>query len=392
MKKFGRMRITSDVISKLSPGQTIMDDVEPSLGIRRQKGGACIWFVRLFAHGQRHWDTLGENGTAGLTPTTARARASKIAADIRSGYSPSERRARDRAMPTLAEFAEEWLQGQIKPNRKAKTYELYEGALRLHIVPKLGRVRVDQLETEHIDGLRRSLAKKPYVANRCLAILSRAMNHAELRKLRPLNSNPVRHVERFEEKKRKRYLSVEELVALGKALRSQELKANHAPEPIAAIKFLIFSGCRLREVLNLKWEEVDFNRGILNLSDSKTGSKEVVLGEQVIEQLRKIAPHATSRYVFPSPIDARKPMPDVKKTWATVRRLAGLKDLRLHDIRHNFASYAVSTGGSLPLVGQLLGHGSSRTTERYSHLIDDPVRRLADQTGRVIEMSLSGDQ
>lgn len=388
MGKYTRTRITSDVIARLLQGETLMDTVEPSLGIRRQKGGACIWFVRLYARGARHWETLGENGTEGLTPTTARERASRIAADIRSGYTPSERRSRDQRMPTMAAFASEWLETQIKPNRKPKTYELYEGALRLHVVPRLGRVRVDQIESEHVETLHRALARKPYLANRCLAILSRMMNHAEKRKLRSQNTNPVRHVERYEEKKRKRYLRQNELVALGVALSSREVAAKHAPQAIAAIAFLLLTGCRLREVLHLKWSEVNFDRRILDLADSKTGGKELILGAHALDVLQATDRHEVSHYVFPSPVDPMRPMYDVKKTWATVSRLAGLKDVRVHDLRHAYASIAVSDGGSLPFVGQLLGHSSSKTTERYAHLHDDPVRALADRTSATIAGAL----
>ena len=200
--------------------------------------------------------------------------------------------------------------------------------------------------------------------------------------------NPVHGVKRFADHKNDRFLSEAELVRLGDALRKAEASGeNYAG--IAIIRLLIFTGARKGEIEALKWHEIDFERGLLRLDDSKTGQKIVALNEGTLEILTALPRIDGSHYVFPaSKGDNGGHFQGVPKVWRKVRAMAGLDDLRLHDLRHSFASIAVSSGASLPMVGALLGHRDAATTQRYAHLSDDPVRSVSDAVSRRLKHAL----
>jgi integrase len=153
---------------------------------------------------------------------------------------------------------------------------------------------------------------------------------------------------------------------------------TYPPEVTNAIRLLLFTGCRLREILNLRWVEVDLERGLLHLPDSKTGRKTVVLNTAALDILSAM-PRQDS-YVVPSERRGQ-PRHDLKRPWDHIRSAAGLDDVRLHDLRHTHASFGVASGLGLPIIGRLLGHSSPLTTARYAHLADDPVRRASDIIG-----------
>ncbi len=220
--------------------------------------------------------------------------------------------------------------------------------------------------------------------------------------------NPARRVEKFRESRRERFLSREEFARLGAALREAETigipyevdetkpTAKHAPksenrrvvvapDAVAAIRLLMLTGCRLREILHLRWREVDLERALLLLEDSKTGRKTVVLGEAAMAVLAKV-PRAGD-YVFPGGAgDA--PRSDLKRPWKLIRRRAGLQGLRVHDLRHSYASVAAGAGLGLPIIGKLLGHTQFSTTTRYTHLADDPLRRASELVSAEIATSI----
>ena len=384
---YRRAKISTTAIGQLKPGQTLMDTLEPGFGVRRQRG-APVFFVRKFANGRRHFETIGEYGTGGLTVTAARNKASGIIAAIRDGMSPTERRARERAMPTLAELADQWLRLHVDPKLKPKTATCYRSTLTAHLLPALGRLRVDQIDQPVIVRMHHAARDTPYAANRALGVLSKLMVFAEQQGYRPKGTNPVKGLVRYREDKRERFLSSQELAALGHALSAPAATERHSSFALKAIAFLLLTGMRLQEVLRLKWSDVDFERGLLLLGDSKSGAKPVILGRRAVELLGSLPRADSSRWVFPSSVSSEKPMSDLKKAWRTVRSLAGLDGVRLHDLRHSYASVAVSSGGSLPMIGRLLGHTQPATTSRYAHLAVDPVRDLADQTSAVIAGAL----
>jgi integrase len=201
-----------------------------------------------------------------------------------------------------------------------------------------------------------------------------------------ISENPVRGVKRFPDKKGQRYLSQQELVALGKAFDQAEAQ-NTNPLAIAILKLLIFTGARRGEIEPLKRKEIDFETGYIRLADSKTGQKIIPLNAGALEILSEVRRWEGSDYAFPANRGTGY-YEGTPKVWQRIRKVAGLEDVRIHDLRHSFASIAVSGGASLPIIGALLGHSDSATTQRYAHLNDDPLKAASEAVGNVISASL----
>jgi integrase len=226
----------------------------------------------------------------------------------------------------------------------------------------------------------------------------------------PEGVNPARGVEKFKEGRRERFLTREELERLGSAIREAETTgtpwavdeakptAKHvpkakrstriAPSAAAALRLLLFTGCRLREILHLRWEHVDFERGCLFLPDSKSGRKTVMLNAPalaVLNALERVGP-----YVVPGD-NPEQPRHDLKRPWDAVAKRAGLVGVRLHDLRHTYASFGAGGGLGLPIIGRLLGHAQAATTARYAHLDNDPLRRASEAIAARISAALDGN-
>ena len=219
--------------------------------------------------------------------------------------------------------------------------------------------------------------------------MSKMMNLAEAWGLRPDGSNPCRHVKKYREDKRERYLTREELQRLGASLSDAERMKTESPFAIAAVGLLILTGARLTEILTLEWDHVDFENQVLRLPDSKTGAKLIYLNDAAIGLLRTMPTMAGNPFV----VAGAKPgahLVNLQKPWRRIRSAAQLYDVRIHDLRHSFASVAAGTGMSLPMIGKLLGHTQPATTARYAHLADDPIRVAANAVGTEIVAVMGG--
>ncbi|MDX2205813.1 MAG: tyrosine-type recombinase/integrase [Hyphomicrobiaceae bacterium] len=388
MAKFRKMKITTDVVDQLAPGETVMDSLEPGFGVRRQ-GRARVFFLRKYANGRRHFVAIGECGTGDLTVTSARAAAKRWVVAVREGRSPSAERAHLKRLGTLSELVERWLSEHVEVKLKPSTARSYRSALDTIVLPAIGKLRVDVIDETHVARMHYGARATPYVANRALAIVSKVMHYAERRGLRPRGSNPVKGLERFKEHRRERFLSPEELARLGAALRDPSLAARHSPFAVAAIQLLLLTGMRRGEALSLKWREVHLSRGLLMLEDSKTGQKPVPIGGAAVQLLAGL-PRTSSAYVFPGEKPGR-PLEGVRRIWDAVREAAELPEIRIHDLRHTFASVAALEGASLPMIGKLLGHSQPATTARYAHLAHDPVKGVADRISNQIGSALWGN-
>ena len=199
----------------------------------------------------------------------------------------------------------------------------------------------------------------------------------------PTIRNPCRHVEKYREEKRERFLSVEELSRLGKVLDQEEREAGFMPWIIGAIRLLIFTGARLNEILTLPWAEVDVQRGVSSLADSKTGRKTIYLNPFAVDVLRSLPRLDGNPFVICGGRNGRH-LVNLEKPWRAIRARAGLDDVRLHDLRHSFASVAAASGLSLPIIGKLLGHTQPQTTARYAHLSADPLKEANRRIGEEI--------
>jgi integrase len=202
--------------------------------------------------------------------------------------------------------------------------------------------------------------------------------------------NPCVGIERFAEEKRKRYLSASELKRLGGALREAEARNLISPFSLAAIRLLLFTGARLSEILTLRWTEVDQERACLQLRDSKTGAKTIHLSRAALEVLENLPRTSGNPFVICGQRDGSH-LVNLQKAWRVVRELAGLGDLRLHDLRHSFASIGVGEGLGLPLLGGLLGHTQPATTARYAHLANDPLKTANELIGTRLSELLGAD-
>jgi integrase len=221
----------------------------------------------------------------------------------------------------------------------------------------------------------------PGVANRCLALLSKMFNLAERWGVRPDNTNPVRHVGKYAESKKERYLTADEFERLAKILSEAENGRTENPFVIAAIRLLVLTGARLGEILSLRWVDVNFEHGMLLLGDSKTGRKTIYLSKPALELLNRLPRLSGNPYII---VGARQDqhLVNLQKPWGRIRRAAQLADVRIHNLRHSFASIAAASGLSLPVIGKLLGHTKAATTERYSHLAPDPLKAANEAVGQ----------
>lgn len=329
--------------------------------------------------------TLGKVGS--MTPDQARRAASEFLLRVRLGADPSAERAEQREALNVSglidAFIAEHIDGKLKP---ASATSAKAGLERLRSAH--GALKAEKITRAQLAMLHSSMRSTPYQANRALAAWRKMFSWAETRGLVPEAHNPGRKIELFREQARERYLTSEELARLGDALRLCE-QSGVDRFAIAAIRLLILTGARLREILNAKWSQVDLERGVLFLADSKTGRKPIYLSaaaQAVLALLPRIEgnPHiiAGSR--------EGAPRADLNKPWRAVKSSAGLEGVRLHDLRHSFASFGAGASLGLPIIGKLLGHSQPSTTQRYAHLDADPLRRAADTIGATIAAAMDG--
>lgn len=359
----------------------IWDDDIPGFGLRVLPSKRKSYIVQYRAGRRSRRMSLGLSTV--LTCEQARTRAIAIVAAAKNGEDPAAKRDADRQAITVKELAERFDKEHISVRVKESTAKGYRRMLERVIIPALGRHRVTEVTRADIAKIHHDLRHIPYDANRCLEIISKMFSLAEMWGLRPEGTNPRKHIKKYPEEKRERFLSAAELRRVGEVLREMEDEGIELPSAIAAVRLLILTGCRLGEIMTLKWEYVDISGKALRLPDSKTGAKVVHLGQPAVEVLQKIERVEKNPWV----IVGTKPgarLSDLQPFWQRVRARAGLKDVRIHDLRHTFASTAVAAGQGLPMIGKLLGHTQVQTTARYAHLAADPVKEAANQVSESI--------
>jgi integrase len=433
------------------PGYYFLWDTEiAGFGLRVRSNGRKTYELQYRdAAGASRRVLIGEHGP--YTAEQARAAALRLRADVlaarrdptKSDPLTLARRARRqaheaRSAPSLAEVADAFLV-ECAAKLKASTAAEYRRLLGVTDVRKgpekgtervgelraaLGRLKIADVTRSHVAKLHLEMAARPYQANRSLATLSALFQYAERHGYRPDGSNPCRGVAHYRETRRERYLTDAEFAALGAALAQAERQglpipptrqrrrataatSKHRtkdsspdgarpllplnPVGLGALRFLLLSGWREREALTLEWGHVAFERGVATLPETKTGRSVRELGAPalaVLEAMRKYQ-RLGSPFVFPGSKDGAY-FTDTARIWDAVRHAAGLPDVRLHDLRHAFASVAASGGLTLPLIGALLGHVDVATTARYAHLVDSSRKRAAEMTSRAVAAALGG--
>jgi len=383
-------KITKRAVDALQPGGSdsyLWDDELKGFGLKMTPAGAKTYLVqyRLGGRsGRARRVTIGRHGSP-WTPEAARKEAKAILGEVAQGVDVAlvKRAAKQSAAtaPTVADLAHRFLAEHVAAKRKDRTAEEYRRLLHRVILPSLGKRLVADVARQDVARLHHGLRVTPYQANRVLAVLSKMFNLAEAWGERPDGSNPCRHVEKFPERKRERFLSAEELSRLGEALGAY----RGSPYFVALVKLLVFTGARLREILTLEWSWIDFERGEARLPDSKTGAKVLHLPPPALTVLVDIRKIEGNPFVIVGERAGRH-LVNAEKPWRVVRAIAGLDDVRLHDLRHGFASVAASNGMGLPIIGKILGHTQAQTTQRYAHLSSDPVKTaVAFVAGKIAE-------
>lgn len=391
-KRTNTINLIKRVIDALAPTDDDVyywDEKLPGFGLRIRNRTTRTYIVRYrTATGQRK-RTLGTHGV--ITPAHARKLALQWLGDIHQGHDPAETRDHQRRDAlTMAQLCERYMAEYAQVHKKPKSIRLDGHNIRLYILPHFGRMPVAAVSRADVLKLHGAMRATPIAANRVLALLSKMFNLAEEWGWREPRSNPVWRLQRYPETKKDRYLTPEELQRLGAVLQDAERTQTTSPVVLAAIRLLMFTGCRHTEILTLRWDEVDLAQRCVRLRDSKTGAKVIQLNAPACAVLHGITRHDASPYVFPG-IDPAKPRANITRAWYQLRQRAGLPDVRLHDLRHSFASFGVSLGLSLPMVGKLLGHADAATTQRYSHLHDDPLRDAVEQIGAAMTKAMRGD-
>lgn len=367
-------RITKTVVERLQSGDCVWDTELKGFGARRQKTTAS-YFLKTRIRGRQKWITIGQHNP--YTPDTARRQAMAYKLD------PSIAVQKKQEYPTLNEVIERFKLTHY-PKIKPRTRKDYTSLLERQILPSLGKLEIAEITRTDVTKFHHKFAHTPRRANMALAVVSVIMSWAEEFGFRKQNSNPCKGIKKFTENKRERYLSKEELGRLGKAINKAETSGKISIYAAAAIRLLILTGARRGEILTLKWVYIDFEKQVIRLPDSKTGAKSINLNEPTIEVLQSIPRQFGNPYVVVGKVHGQ-PMVNIFKPWDLVRKAAKIDDFRIHDIRHSFASIAAESGASLLHIGKLLGHKKSTTTERYTHLGNNPIKELNETVGILIK-------
>jgi integrase len=367
----------------------IWDGELKGFGLRITPKGVKSYVIQYRVGGGRGTSrrfTIGKHGSP-YTPETARERAEELLRAAREGKDPAQARRAATEAPTLTQFSERYIVEYGEVRKKTRTVTEDERLLKLHIRPALGNRKLQDISSR--DGARFHAGMKdtPVTANRCVALLSHIFNVAAKWGEVPEGHNPFRGIDKYDEKPRERYLKSQELARLGDALKACEGKEPAAA--IVGIRLLLLTGARLSEILTLKWSMVDFERKCLQLPDSKTGRKDLVLGAPALAVLKKLVEEDGNTFVLAGHRKGQH-FVGIQHVWQRVRAKAKLPDVRLHDLRHSFASVAVAGGESLYLVSKVLGHKQVATTERYAHAHGDPVRAVADRAAKRIAGAMLG--
>lgn len=377
-------RIRKRTVDRLSveDRETIFWDGDlPGFGVRVYPSGAKVYVVQTRGQGRSRRIALGRHGA--LSADEARRQAAGLIARIKTWDEPVTV-APVRAV-TVAELAERYLRDQVAVHCKPRTRVLYEAVVRGHLVPALGDTAVAVVRREQVASLHFRLRETPYAANRAVDLLARILDVAAEEGLRSTAAgNPARSVEKYRARRHERFLSEEEFRRLGSVLDAAEAGAGGAsPAAIAAIRLLVLTGCRRSEILGLRWEHVDFGAGELRLPDSKTGARLVPLSPSAAEVIASLPRAAGNPWVIPGR-NPGAPLKNLQYPWEILRARAGLEDVRIHDLRHSFASRALALGESLSMIGELLGHRRVRTTARYAHLAREAVKASASRVAESI--------
>jgi integrase len=385
-------RLTDKLVKALPPpanGNRLYYDSEvKGFAARITAAGARGFVLNYRARGRERRYTIGS------FPEWSAAAARKEAGDLKKlvdqGHDPMGERHEERAAPTVGELIDRFATDYL-PKKRETTRREYSAILEKIVRPELGRTKLADIRHTDIDRLHRKISERaPYRANRVVAVLSKLMSFA-VKPLEWRDDNPAKGIERNPEERRYRYLTGDELRRL-----SEALAAHPSQNAVNAVRLLLLTGARRGEVLSATWDQFDLDAGVWTKPSAHTKQKQehrvpisaparqlLVEMKTAAEERAREKKHELSPYLFPARI-GDGPMVEIKTAWATLCKAAKLNGVRLHDIRHTYASVLASAGLSLPVIGALLGHTQPGTTARYAHLFDDPLRAATERVGAVV--------
>lgn len=388
----------------------LWDEDLAGFGVAAFPTGAKAYVIQFRKDGRTRRSRIGLHGR--LSPDEARSIAKKLLGRVEEGIDPIAERKAARAVPTFAQVSTEFMEAHVRAKRKHRTASEYQRLLDRRILTVLGARRITTISRLDVAKLHQAVCREaPVSANRVVALVSSIWMWAGRRGVVELSANPASRLERTPERGRERYLTPLELSRLGDTLSEAEtvglpfvidrngINAKFAPKTdsrrlidphaLAAIKLLILTGARIREILHARWTDVDQDRGMIHLADSKTGRKPIYLNTAALEVLNSIS-KTSNPYVIPG-YSAGSPRADLNRPWRAIRKAAGLNDIRIHDLRHSFASIGAGASLGLPVIGRLLGHSQPGTTARYAHLDSHPILRAAETIGSTIAAAMNGE-
>lgn len=378
-----RVRLTDARVEALTPAATeytVWDLDSRRLGLRVLPTGRKVYVLRLRQDGAQRWVTLGAHGHDGWTADRARERAQELLVLQTKGEDPTRLRAELKGIPSIGRLAVHYLRDHGDVYLKASSRERLRSSL-LHVVRKFRKVRADRLTTDEVATMHGDMRKTPIAANRALVALHGLMEYAIRKGYR--KDNPARKaVHYYKETPRERVLTTDETARLARVLA--EAEGQESPFVLGAIKLILLTGCRQGEVFGLRWSEVDLERGVLRLRDSKGGPRTVILNELARDVLATLPRIEGNPYVVPGWKKGTHYQGE-QKAWERIRDAANLSGLRLHDLRHNYASVLANEGASLQMIGALLGHKRIATTQRYAHLVDTTLRELTEKAADALQ-------
>lgn len=400
-----------------------MWDNDPmGFGVAAMASGSKIYVAQYRQNGRSRRTTIGEHGR--LTPDQARSEAIKLLGAVERGHDPIAVKKAARKVRTFREVADDFMAHHADPKKKFRTATEYRRILKLRLFPEFGSQRITDIQKADLGRFHARHSGRPGAANRALALFSAIWNWAAKRDEVTKEANPASGLERFRGNPREKFLTPDELRRLGAALHKAETvgiswvvdetkpTAKHIPKKnrvtavdpyaVAAIRLLIFTGARLREILHARWDHIDWQRSILRLADSKTGAKPIYLSAAALGILKNIPQLGSNPFIIPGD-KKNAPRADLNKPWASIAREAGLVEyvqegnklsrartsVRLHDLRHTFASIGVGASIGLPVVGKLLGHSQPATTQRYAHIAADPLHKAVNMIGAQLVAGMS---
>lgn len=410
--------LTKRIIDASKPSEKrfyVWDDDLKGFGLQVLPSGVKSFVVQYRTdEGRSRRITLGKFGA--LTPDQARKLAQRTLASVADGIDPVANRQAIKAAPTVNDLLDRYLKEHVEVHNAASTQINVKVQVKSYIRPALGRLKVSSVTRQDVAKLHRSMAHVPRQANIALSTISKAFNLAEMWGMRDDMSNPTRHIKRYKENERDRFLSAEELGRLGKVLDEAEEKglcwiikettSKHLPKEMAnrrtvispmaliCVRLLLLTGARLSEILELEWEHVDFVAGTIALPSRKgDGRKPHPVSTGVLSILSNVDKVEGSPFVLPSPKDNQKHLSKsvMENAWQRIRHHADIKDVRLHDLRHTVGTYASQGGGNSFLISHLLRQKNVSVTNRYVNPDAYPIRAISNRIGDRIEAGLRGE-